>query len=296
MHEHYSHRTVVFRSARRGACADRALVLQALGIPFEISTEAGTHSLVVDSADQATALEQLDLYERENRGWPPRFMPLVKQSSGSIGALVYCLVLLLFAYLSGHDTLSANWYLAGKVDVALIRDGEWWRTVTALTLHGDVAHLVGNMMFGAAFGLFAAQLLGNGLAWSSILIAGAAGNALNALFQAPSHTAVGASTAVFAALGLLSAYSWRTRHASTHHWAYRWGPIVGGIALLAYTGTGDENTDIFAHLTGFVSGALLGAVYGQLGERVILSAKGQALMGAGALAALAVTWGLAVTA
>lgn len=270
-------------------------MLQALGIPFEITTEAGTHLLVVDSAHQAAALEQIDLYERENRGWPPRFIPLVTQSNGVIGALAYCLVLALFAYLAGHDTLSANWFSAGKVNVALIRDGEWWRTITALTLHLDVAHLVGNLMFGAVFGLFSAQILGSGLAWFSILIAGAMGNALNSVFQAPSHTAVGASTAVFAALGLLSAYSWKTRQASADHWAYRWGPIVGGIALLAYTGTGDERTDIFAHLTGFVSGFGLGTVYGLLGRRVVCKIKAQVLLGLAALALLTIAWTLAVT-
>jgi hypothetical protein len=41
---------------------------------------------------------------------------------------------------------------------------------------------------------------------------------------------------------------------SQERWPYRLGPIVGGIALLAYTGTGDENTDIGAHLSGFVCG------------------------------------------
>ena len=41
---------------------------------------------------------------------------------------------------------------------------------------------------------------------------------------------------------------------SQERWPYRFGPIVGGIALLAYTGTGDENTDIGAHLSGFVCG------------------------------------------
>ena len=43
-------------------------------------------------------------------------------------------------------------------------------------------------------------------------------------------------------------------------WPYRLGPIVGGIALLAFTGTGNENTDIGAHLAGFVCGFLSGIV------------------------------------
>ena len=36
------------------------------------------------------------------------------------------------------------------------------------------------------------------------------------------------------------------------------GTFMGGIALLAYTGTGDANTDIGAHLAGFVCGFLCG--------------------------------------
>ena len=43
-------------------------------------------------------------------------------------------------------------------------------------------------------------------------------------------------------------------------WSYRIGPIVGGLALLMYTGTGDENTDVGAHLMGFVCGFVGGMI------------------------------------
>ena len=80
----------------------------------------------------------------------------------------------------------------------LIRAGEWWRTFTALGLHADPLHLAGNLIYGLIFGFLAGQLLGWGLAWSGLLLAGALGNLLNAFLQAPTHSSIGASTAVFA--------------------------------------------------------------------------------------------------
>jgi membrane associated rhomboid family serine protease len=72
------------------------------------------------------------------------------------------------------------------------------------------------------------------------------------------HRSIGASTAVFAALGLVAGFVWRGKLMSQERWPYRVGPIVGGFALLMYTGTGDANTDIGAHLMGFLCGFAAG--------------------------------------
>jgi membrane associated rhomboid family serine protease len=72
------------------------------------------------------------------------------------------------------------------------------------------------------------------------------------------HRSIGASTAVFATLGLVAGFVWRGKFMHQDRWAYRLGPIVGGLALLAYTGTGDANTDIGAHLLGFACGFATG--------------------------------------
>jgi membrane associated rhomboid family serine protease len=146
-----------------------------------------------------------------------------------------------------------------------VRAGEVWRVVTALTLHADVGHLLSNLGFGALYGFFAARLIGPGMAWLAILLGGAFGNLANAWLQAPEHRSIGASTAVFAALGLLAAYSLRVQMTRGQSWAYRWGPLIGGIALLGFTGTGGENTDVTAHGTGFVAGAVLGLGASYLG-------------------------------
>ena len=59
---------------------------------------------------------------------------------------------------------------------------------------------------------------------------------------------------MFAALGLLTAYTWRRGFLRETPWRGRIAPIVAGIGLLAFTGTAGENTDLTAHLFGFVAG------------------------------------------
>jgi rhomboid protease GluP len=152
----------------------------------------------------------------------------------------------------------------GSAQADLIRDGAWWRTVTALTLHVDHGHLLGNLVAGVVFGLLVAQLLGSGLAWLAILLAGALGNAVNAALQAPDHTAVGAPTAVFGALGVVSGYTRQRRTIPWRGGLRRWAPLSAGILLLVYPGFGGERTDVGAHVAGFAVGAVLGWAVGAL--------------------------------
>jgi rhomboid protease GluP len=198
-------------------------------------------------------------YDQENRKPKLReagISPVYE--SGVTGVAMYVAVICLVAWFAGEALFNRDWFVAGRVDGELIRDGEWWRTITALTLHSGIRHLAGNIVFGILFGLMAGRLIGSGIAWFGIVIASAAANFLNTSLLESAHRAIGASTAVFAALGLVSGFVWRARLMAQDRWPYRLGPIVGGIALLAYTGTGDENTDIGAHLAGFVCGFLCG--------------------------------------
>ena len=114
-----------------------------------------------------------------------------------------------------HGAFNADWLDAGALRSGAVRAGEVWRAVTALTLHLDVGHMLSNLGFGTVFGLLAGQLLGPGVAWASVLAAAASANLLNAWLQPEVHSSVGASTAVFATLGLLAAYAWRRRSGET---------------------------------------------------------------------------------
>jgi membrane associated rhomboid family serine protease len=136
--------------------------------------------------------------------------------------------------------------------------GEWWRAVTALCLHASSVHLLGNLAFGTVFLLLLTQLTGAGVAALSIVVAGTMGNVLGALVQSPQHTSIGASTAIFASLGIMVALRQSTRQGHAASKLRNWTPVGGGLALLAFLGFSGENTDILAHVMGFGSGLVAG--------------------------------------
>ena len=283
----------VYECRSLAGCQELALVLQALGIRCKISGEPNL-ALLVPSADVGRANAELLAYLSEDRNPVPLPPPAPRQSSGIAGVAGYVSLLLMFAYWQSHQSFGVDWLASGRIDSAAVLSGQWWRSVTALTLHLDLAHLTANLVFGAAFGYFAGQLFGTGLAWAGILLGGSFGNYLNAWLQGPGHRSIGASTAIFAALGLLSAFTWRRWRRPGENLLRRWSPIFAGIALLAYTGAGGERTDVLAHLTGFVSGLAMGVAYGAAGKRILLSAQAQRILVMLALFVLALSWVLAI--
>lgn len=259
---------VVFESRNRRACADRALVLASLQIPHDIVEDALSCALIVPAAFSAQAAQQIGLYDEENLPATAPSKIAISYQNPVPGVIGYVVVVCAFAWLAGTSSFGQDWLGAGRVDGVLIRNGEWWRTITALTLHSGLRHIVGNIVFGALFGLFAGRLLGSGVAWLAILLAAAAGNVLNTLLLESAHRSIGASTAVFAALGIVAGFVWRGKLMSQERWPYRIGPVVGGFALLMYTGTGDANTDIGAHLMGFLCGFAGGMLLTQVRDRL----------------------------
>ena len=149
-------------------------------------------------------------------------------SGAAIGAIGYAVILLLTAYCAGIGLFGADWLSVGALDAGLAR--EWWRALTALTLHVDQEHLLGNLLFGVVAGIGAGRLLGPGVAWASILGAGALANYVEMLIAPPDHRAVGASTAVFAALGLVAGLAWRQRLTQRQRRWYVLAPLIAGSA------------------------------------------------------------------
>jgi rhomboid protease GluP len=281
-------RRVVFRSRDYRDCAEAALVLVALDIDHEIHHVDAEWLLTVPVEYAAAAEAELRSYLRESQGTRGSSVQPSEVGAGWSGLAVYVAVLLAVATAANQQLGGADWIGAGLVEAGRVRAGEWWRTVTALTLHADLTHLLGNLAFGSFFGHFVARHLGEGVGWAAVLLSGAGGNWLNAWIQPAAHRAIGASTAVFGALAILSAYSWRRglyRHATRRA---RLGPIVAGIALLAFTGTGGENTDLVAHLTGFCVGLGLGAWLAH--SAWIASAVAQRAAGLLALSILLSAW------
>jgi rhomboid protease GluP len=282
----------VYHSFWRPSCEERALVLHAMGLTSQIAWSGRDWALFVPAENGTEARAQLKRYDREN---PPRARPAPPEPlhrGAWLGSLAYACVVLVVGFLAGSDAFDANWLDVGALRSVPVRTGEAWRAVTALTLHLDVGHMLSNLGFGTVFGLLAGQLLGPGVAWSSVLLAATGANLLNAWVQPQVHSSVGASTAVFATLGLLAAYAWRRRSGEAGNRAYRWAPLIAGTFLLAFTGVGGENTDVLAHLTGFVMGTLVGVLHAAW--RVPRGRVAQLVAGAAALMVVAAAWACAL--
>jgi rhomboid protease GluP len=288
----------VYSSPDARACKERALVLRARGLPFQRLQRPGLHVIAVEARYFETAQAELASYESENRDWPPREeLPPPVPGAWTGTAVALALMILVFLLQRG-DALGLDWIGAGGADSSAMRSGQIWRAVTALTLHSGLVHLLSNLLFGALIGFLVCYTHGGGLGWLAILLAGVLGNLGNALLQGPGHLSVGASTAVFGAVGILCGSEWRRRHLLRQRRLRRAAPIVIAVLLLGLYGTPMElptRTDMGAHVTGLVAGLALGTTLPGLLARGAQRFSAQVSFGAAALAILLVSWILAIT-
>lgn len=227
-----------------------------MDISHVISAEEGRWSLCVNAEDEVRAYAQLNLYWRENAPSAEKPVQAAVVDSGWAGVLGYLTIIWLVPVWQGFTTLDLA--ELGHLQAGLVKEGELWRAVTALTLHADIAHIGSNSLFGAVFGLFVGRYLGSGFGWLLVLVCGIAANLLNAYVQPDSFRALGASTATFAALGLVPAFGWRRGFFRGQGAKRGFAPIFGAIAILAFTGFGGERIDVLGHLFGFIAGITMG--------------------------------------
>lgn len=240
-----------------------ALVLNARYIICHIGHDDSGWQLLVPTELHSRSIEELQTFEAENRHWPPLVPPYRPSRESRLTTLSLLFLLATFHNITrlniplfGHS--APDWREIGSAKVHLINYGEWWRLVTALTLHADFVHLLSNLTIGGFFVFFLCRELGSGLGWSMLLCAGILGNWFNSLVQLPTHSSVGSSTAVFGAVGMLAVINF-VRHSNGT--GRRWRLVgAAALALLALLGTEGKNTDIGAHLFGFVSGVGIGFI------------------------------------
>ncbi len=244
-----------------------ALVLEARYHPCRIEQSGRSWQLLVPAGELAAAKDELRLFVEENRNWlpaAPAERPVVENTLLTLSVLFllgsFHNLTQLDLPLFGHAL--PDWFDLGTADAGKILAGQWWRLLTALTLHADLFHLFGNLAIGGVVIVCLCRELGSGLAWSLLLGSGFLGNLANAWLHSSEHRSVGASTAVFGALGILAALSLvRNRHQLLRRWLL---PFAAAVALLALLGTEGKQTDLGAHLFGFLFGIGLGLPAGYL--------------------------------
>jgi rhomboid protease GluP len=283
---------VVFRGSK-SLCREFSLVLEAKGIEHEVLESGGSWLLTVTPTLVHQAYDEISRYSAE-RGVPRATPNLIEPFAGAaMGAIGYVLILLVTAYCAGIGLFGIDWLSSGALDAGAAR--EWWRALTALTLHLDQEHLLGNLLFGVVAGIAAGRLLGPGVAWASILGAGALANYVEILIAPTTHRAVGASTAVFAALGLLAGLAWRQRLTLRERSWYASAPLIAGICLLTLLGAGNAHVDVLGHALGFLLGVGVGWFYARAGIPRNRGRRLQAAAGVGAALLLGVAWLLALS-
>lgn len=247
-----------------------ALILASAGIAYRFRRSGWGWTLEVTQDDAPRAMSEVRQYFQEN---PPSPAPSSLSASfdqpapQTLTGLGAAILLLVFHVVTVRDGAHDKLILEAGAHAARILDGEYWRTVTALTLHADARHLAGNMLGIAVFGTFVCRRIGVGAAWLLILLAGAGGNLLNAWLHQGGFLSIGASTAVFGAVGLLGGVGVFQSHDQRGSRPVSWFlPLGAALGLLAMLGT-DVQTDIGAHLMGCLVGFCLGLGYATFGPR-----------------------------
>jgi membrane associated rhomboid family serine protease len=91
-------------------------------------------------------------------------------------------------------------YVEGALYGPAVANGDWWRLITSVFLHGGPIHLAFNMLALWWFGAAIEQALGRGRYLLLYIVSGLAGSA-GALLFSPETPTVGASGALFGILG-----------------------------------------------------------------------------------------------
>ena len=249
----------------RREALEEGLVILAMNLPYWHIHQSGQHQLYVE-ADRLISVEsELEVFREEQMDWHPYEADAGIQDRPASFYVPYLATLILIISFVLQRAYAPGYVVAGRMDAqGLMGRGEWWRPLTALFLHGDAGHLLGNLIFGLWYGTLVNRGYGTWLGWGLILLSGMLGNTLVGAIRYPDpHLALGASTAVFGALGLL------VGEGLIHRWHQsffsRLGPIlvplVAGGVLLGWTGGFDDpRTDGLAHALGFGSGLMLGIV------------------------------------
>lgn len=238
---------------------DWSLVLASQDIAAIINKAETGWELIVDQPDYERAKAVLGQYQIENRGWQwKRALP----GTGFAfhwGALLWVLGMAAFYYWS---MVRFPWLQsAGMVDSRAVLGGEWWRLFTAVTLHENLPHLIGNVMIGFLLLGVAMTRYGPGIAVLAAFLAGVAGNFAGVMIDPSAHYSLGASGMVTGALGLITVQSfalWRNYRAAA---AFLPRAVAAGVLILVLIGF-SPGTDMVAHIGGFLAGAAFGLALG----------------------------------
>jgi hypothetical protein len=124
-----------------------AVVLAASGIAHRLERTAAGWAVMVAVGDAVWASGALAAYDQENRDEAQVDTSPPAYGETWIGVLIAALLVGFFV-VTGPRQRGVIWFDRGSASAQPILSGEVWRTVTALTLHADAAHVGSNAIAG----------------------------------------------------------------------------------------------------------------------------------------------------
>jgi membrane associated rhomboid family serine protease len=241
------------------------LILTSQNIETKIERQNSLFDLLINTSDEKKALLMLEAYQKENRFFRLRqqlqAFPISSFKSYTAFSIMGLLSLIhtVCIYYNIHEAMILKY----GASALYILQGETYRAITALFLHSDIRHLVGNIVGLLIFAAPVISISGYGTGSLMLLLTGTIGNLLNAHLYQTAHLSIGASTAVMGAAGLLAAFqiTQDKRPVTLNNLM----PLFAGAILVALFSQG-ENTDVMAHVLGFLIGLGSGIMFFPLNQ------------------------------
>ncbi len=237
------------------------LVLASQKITADFSQDNGSYNITINEKDEKVANQILEKYFTENKDRKINYIESGLSLSWKSPAVFTIMIMLsLVHFYSWQNAIHRQLINEYGSSALYIFQGEYFRAITALMLHADIEHLAGNLVGLFVFGTGVFNLSGYGKGSLMLLLSGFFGNLTNAYFKKGVILSIGASTCVLGAAGILTAMQIAKKKKSSMSYLQIYAPFAAGMALLGFL-SGGKNTDISAHLFGFLWGFLIGAIY-----------------------------------
>lgn len=191
-----------------------------------------------------------------------------RRSAPATGVLFIAIVLgFVFEIVTGAWRDSGLLAVYGAIVPVFVNDGQWWRLLTAMFLHGNgtiqgaILHLAMNLLALYQLGTIFELMFGTRRFVFIYFVTGIAASLTSYLRLPPFGASVGASGAIF---GIVGALILSIRRSPLYREQRAAKSIVAQLVFLTaaniFIGMRFPQIDMAAHLGGFVAGLILGAI------------------------------------
>lgn len=177
-----------------------------------------------------------------------------------LNILVY-IVSMVLSFLAGQNDFlqpaNSVLQLLGWKENALIYQGEYWRLLTAMFLHGSLIHIFFNAYALYVFGTEVERMYGTDRFVTIYFVAGLVGSVASYIFSP--YPSVGASGAIFGLFGAHAAFFYLNRKVLGDFAKMQLQSMAGLLVVNLLIGFSGSRIDNYAHIGGLIGGMIVGA-------------------------------------